>query len=133
MKLVMSVGGASGPLFGTLLMTLGKSMPEDFDRAGFAEAFARAVDSVAARGKSEKGQKTMLDVLYPVSAALASGKSPAEIAAVASDAAEATVPMEAKRGRASFLGERSIGHMDPGSCSCMLLVETAAAWVSGND
>jgi len=130
MKLVMSVGGASGPLFGTLFMTLGKSLPEDFDRNQFADAFAKAVAAVAARGKSEAGQKTMLDVLYPVGEALASGKSAEEIVAVASDAADATIPMEAKRGRASFLGERSIGHMDPGSCSCKLLVETVAAWIS---
>nr|WP_258571057.1 dihydroxyacetone kinase subunit DhaL [Flavimaribacter sediminis] len=133
MKLVMSVGGASGPLFGTLFMTLGKSLPEDFECGAFADAFAKAVDAVAARGKSSAGQKTMLDVLYPVSDALAAGKSVGEVAAVAAEAAEATVPMEAKRGRASFLGERSIGHMDPGSCSCSLLVNTIAAWISAKE
>ncbi len=66
MKLVMTVGGASGPLFGTFLMTLGK----EIDAAPFPVAFARAVDSVAARGKSERGQKTLLDVLYPLSEAI---------------------------------------------------------------
>jgi dihydroxyacetone kinase-like protein len=125
-KLVMTVGGASGPLFGTFLMALGKEMPASPDRAAFAAAFARAVDAVAARGKSEAGQKTMLDVLYPVRDALAEGKSTAEVAAVADAAAEATVPMKALRGRASFLGDRSIGHMDPGSRSSALLVRTVA-------
>ena len=133
MKLVMSVGGASGPLFGTLFMTLGKSLPEDFERADFADAFAKAVDAVAARGKSSAGQKTMLDVLYPVGDAIAAGKSAQEIATVAVEAAEATVPLEAKRGRASFLGERSIGHMDPGSCSCSLLINTVAAWINAKE
>ena len=125
-KLVMTVGGASGPLFGTFLMALGRELPAAPDRAAFVAAFGKAVDAVAARGKSEAGQKTMLDVLYPVRDALAEGKSNAEIAAVADAAAEATVPMKALRGRASFLGDRSIGHMDPGSRSSALLVRTAA-------
>lgn len=127
MKLVMTVGGASGPLFGTFLMTLGK----EIDARTFADAFARAVDSVAARGKSEKGQKTMLDVLYPLSEALAEGKSPRALAEIAAKAAEATVPLKATRGRASFLGDRSIGHMDPGSRSCVILAETCADWAEG--
>jgi dihydroxyacetone kinase-like protein len=125
-KLVMTVGGASGPLFGTFLMALGKETPAEPDRSAFATAFGKAVDAVAARGKSEAGQKTMLDVLYPVRDALAEGKSAAEIAAVAVAAAEATVPLKASRGRASFLGDRSIGHMDPGSRSVALLVRTVA-------
>lgn len=125
-KLVMTVGGASGPLFGTFLMALGKELPAAPDRAAFVAAFGKAVDAVAARGKSEAGQKTMLDVLYPVRDALAEGKSNAEVASVADAAAQATVPMKALRGRASFLGERSIGHMDPGSRSSALLVRTVA-------
>ena len=87
-KLVMTVGGASGPLFGTLFLTLGKELPVEPDRAALAAAFAKAVDAVAARGKSQVGQKTMLDVLYPVAAALSAGRSSAEIVAVA-DAAVA--------------------------------------------
>jgi phosphoenolpyruvate---glycerone phosphotransferase subunit DhaL len=129
MKLVMTVGGASGPLFGTFLMTLGKEVGDAPDRTGFASAFAKAVDAVAARGKSERGQKTMLDVLYPVSAAIAEGNSGAAITAVAHAAADATVPVKATRGRASFLGERSIGHMDPGARSTALLVETVATFL----
>ncbi|MGV3550238.1 dihydroxyacetone kinase subunit DhaL [Rhizobium sp.] len=121
MKLVMTVGGASGPLFGTLLMTLGKEIGDNPDRAALNTAFRKAVDSVAARGKSEKGQKTMLDVLYPMADALDLGSGAADISAVAASAAEATVPVLATRGRASFLGERSIGHMDPGARSVALL------------
>ena len=123
-KLVMTVGGASGPLFGTLFMALGKEIAADPDRNNLAAAFSKAVDAVAARGKSQIGQKTMLDVLQPVHDALAGGKTAAEIADIADAAAEATVPMKALRGRASFLGERSIGHMDAGARSTALLVRS---------
>src|SRR5690349_656651 len=97
-KLVMTVGGASGPLFGTFFMALGKDLPAEPDRQALAAAFARAVDAVAARGKSEAGQKTMLDVLYPVARALAEGKPGREIIAIADQAAAATQPMKAIRG-----------------------------------
>jgi phosphoenolpyruvate---glycerone phosphotransferase subunit DhaL len=126
MKLVMTVGGASGPLFGTLLMTLGKEIGEKPDRRAFNMAFRKAVDSVAARGKSERGQKTMLDVLYPVAEALDGGGDPNAIIKAAREASEATVPLVAFRGRASFLGERSAGHMDPGSRSVALLTAAIA-------
>jgi dihydroxyacetone kinase-like protein len=129
MKLVMTVGGASGPLFGTLLMTLGKEIGEAPDRAAFNAAFRKAVDSVATRGKSEKGQKTMLDVLYPVADALDGGGDGAAIIKVADAAADATIPVVASRGRASFLGERSAGHMDPGSRSVALMVRTIAEFM----
>jgi dihydroxyacetone kinase-like protein len=89
-------------------------------------AFARAVDAVAARGKSQQGQKTMLDVLYPVADALSAGTPPAAIIALAHSAAEATKPMKAIRGRASFLGDRSIGHVDPGARSSALLIDAVA-------
>jgi len=121
-KLVMTVGGASGPLFGTLFMTLGKELPAEPTRGDFASAFAKAVEAVAARGKSQTGQKTMLDVLHPVRDALNSGKTPAEIAGIADAAALATAPMKAIRGRASFLGDRSIGHVDAGARSSALIV-----------
>ncbi|GLQ81434.1 dihydroxyacetone kinase subunit L [Mesorhizobium huakuii] len=123
-KLVMTVGGASGPLFGTLFMALGKEIAADPDRNNLAAAFGKAIEAVAARGKSQIGQKTMLDVLQPVHDALAGGKTAAEIADVADAAAEATMPMKALRGRASFLGERSIGHMDAGARSTALLVRS---------
>ena len=123
-KLVMTVGGASGPLFGTLFMALGKEISADPDRADLTTAFGKAIEAVAARGKSQVGQKTMLDVLKPVHDALAGSKTAAEIADIADAAAEATVPMKALRGRASFLGDRSIGHMDAGARSTALLVRT---------
>ena len=126
-KLVMTVGGASGPLYGTLFLTLGKELPTRLDRAGLTEALRKAIDAVAARGKSQAGQKTLLDVLYPVQEALAAGKSPTEIADVADAAAEATIPVKAIRGRASFLGDRSIGHMDAGARSTAILVRAIAA------
>jgi dihydroxyacetone kinase-like protein len=125
-KLVMTVGGASGPLSGTLFMTLGKELPPEPSSADLAAALGKAVDAVAARGKSQVGQKTMLDVLYPVQAAVAAGRSPREIAATADEAAEATRPMKAIRGRASFLGERSIGHVDAGARSSALIVRAVA-------
>lgn len=126
MKLVMTVGGASGPLFGTLLITLGKEIGEIPDRAALNTAFRKAVDAVAARGKSQAGQKTMLDVLYPLAEVLEGTAAAPEILKVARDAADKTIPMLATRGRASFLGERSIGHMDPGSRSVVLITETVA-------
>ncbi|RWF29861.1 MAG: dihydroxyacetone kinase subunit L [Mesorhizobium sp.] len=125
-KLVMTVGGASGPLFGTLFMALGKELPAAPDRDGLTAALGKAIEAVAARGKSQPGQKTMLDVLQPVYEALAQGKTGTEIANVADKAADATVPMKALRGRASFLGDRSIGHMDAGARSTALLVRAVA-------
>ncbi len=126
LKLVMTVGGASGPLVGTFFMTLGKELPEGIDRKSLAAAFATATAAVAARGKSERGQKTLLDVLYPLHAAIAAGADAAGMARAAQAAAEATIPVKATRGRASFLGDRSIGHMDPGSASVALLADAAA-------
>jgi phosphoenolpyruvate---glycerone phosphotransferase subunit DhaL len=125
-KLVMTVGGASGPLFGTLFLTLGKELPAEPDRAALAAAFAKAIDAVAARGKSQVGQKTMLDVLYPVSAALSAGGPAAGIVEAADAAVAETRPMKAIRGRASFLGDRSIGHIDPGARSSALMIRAIA-------
>ena len=121
-KLVMKVGGASGPLYGTLFLALGKDLPGEPTRREAAAAFMSAVAAVRARGKSEAGQKTMLDVLIPVAEAFASGAGPAALKQTAMVAAEATTPMRATRGRASFLGERSIGHMDPGARSSSLMI-----------
>jgi dihydroxyacetone kinase-like protein len=126
-QLVMKVGGASGPLYGTLLIGLGKNLPELVNRKLLAQALDAAIAAVKARGKADFGQKTMLDVLAPVQQALAAGAAPAEIAARAQEAAEATIPMKATRGRASFLGDRSIGHMDPGARSSALIVAAVAS------
>ncbi|MDX8498617.1 dihydroxyacetone kinase subunit DhaL [Mesorhizobium sp. VK4C] len=131
-KLVMTVGGASGPLFGTLFMALGKELPAAPDRAALTTALGKAIEAVAARGKSQPGQKTLLDVLQPVYEALAQGKTATEIADAADKAADATVPMKALRGRASFLGERSIGHMDAGARSTALLVRAVAEAIEGS-
>jgi len=122
--LVMKVGGASGPLYGTLFLALGKELPAAPTRADAARALAAAIAAVQARGKSEPGQKTMLDVLAPVQRALAAADGPLgpALRRAADQAAEATVPMQATRGRASFLGPRSIGHMDPGARSSALIV-----------
>ncbi|RWP39691.1 MAG: dihydroxyacetone kinase subunit L [Mesorhizobium sp.] len=130
-KLVMTVGGASGPLFGTLFMALGKEISAEPDRANLMAAFGKAIEAVAARGKSQVGQKTMLDVLQPVHDALLQGKTGSEIADVADSAADATVPMKALRGRASFLGDRSIGHMDAGARSTALLVRAVTETIEG--
>jgi len=119
MALVMKVGGASGPLYGTLFMTLGKELPAEPGVADLLRAYDAAIAAVKARGKSDVGQKTMLDVLAPACEALAAGNDPR---AAAGAAAEATIPMRAIRGRASFLGERSIGHMDPGARSSALII-----------
>lgn len=125
MTLVMKVGGASGPLVGTFFMEMGKALPEQPSRADLVMATEKAIDAVKARGRSEAGQKTLLDVLVPVHAVLAGGGDAKAIAAEAAQAADRTTPMLAIRGRASFLGERSIGHMDPGSRSASLLIGAA--------
>ena len=131
--LVMKVGGASGPLYGTLFLSLGKSLADDVSREKVAEAFAAAIDAVKARGKCDVGHKTMLDVFHPVLSVLRDGgdELPAKLKATARRAAEDTIPMKAIRGRASFLGERSIGHMDPGARSCELIVDAVADVMEG--
>jgi phosphoenolpyruvate---glycerone phosphotransferase subunit DhaL len=131
--LVMKVGGASGPLYGTLFLSLGKSLADDVSREQLAEALAAAIDAVKARGKSDAGQKTMLDVLLPVLAVLREGGAglPARLKAAAKRAAEDTIPMRAIRGRASFLGERSVGHMDPGARSSALIVDAVVDVMEG--
>jgi phosphoenolpyruvate---glycerone phosphotransferase subunit DhaL len=131
MALVMKVGGASGPLYGSLLMAMGKAAGEvPTDAQGLAAIWAEGIEAVKRRGKSEAGEKTMLDVLVPAQGALrtaaADGLAPGEILARVRSAAEdglaATRPMQATKGRASYLGERSIGHLDPGAQSSALLI-----------
>jgi len=123
--LVMKVGGASGPLYGTLFLALGKALADEVTLATAITAFGQAIEAVKARGKSMPGQKTMLDVLVPAhDVLLADGADAgARLRDAAGRAAVATVPMRAVRGRASFLGERSIGHMDPGARSSQLIIE----------
>jgi phosphoenolpyruvate---glycerone phosphotransferase subunit DhaL len=130
-QLVMKVGGASGPLYGTLFLVLGKEIAPD--GSNLPAAFAKAVEAVQARGKSHPGQKTMLDVLAPVERALAEGGMdlPSGLSKVAASAADATIPMLAIRGRASFLGERSVGHIDPGARSSALIIASVCQVLEG--
>jgi len=131
--LVMKVGGAAGPLYGTLFLELGKSLPAAPNLADFLAASEAALGALKARGKSELGCKTMLDVLAPALDALRENSAkPAlillrKVPLAAEKAAAATIPMRAKRGRAAFLGERSIGHLDPGARSSLLLIEAVCA------
>jgi dihydroxyacetone kinase-like protein len=124
--LILTIGGASGPLYGKLFATIGRELgdAEGLTKERVVIACDRAIDVLKALGRSDVGQKTMLDVLMPAldelrSADLASLRRVRERA---HDAAQATVPMLALRGRASFLGERSRGHMDPGARSSELIV-----------
>ena len=123
MQMVLKVGGASGPLYGTLLMGLGKALSDTPSGPEAIAALGAAIEAVKARGKAQAGDKTLLDVLIPVHAAAAGGADLARLRRVAAEAAASTVVMRARRGRASFLGERSVGHMDPGARSCQLLIE----------
>ena len=121
---VAMIGGSSGPVFGTLLMTLGKELPPAPTAADFALALRASIEALTRLGKAEVGQKTLLDVLDPVQKVLASG-GPDLIARVrqcAFDSARATADMDATRGRSSFLGERAKGHIDPGSRSMALII-----------
>ncbi|HEX4573404.1 MAG TPA: dihydroxyacetone kinase subunit DhaL [Dongiaceae bacterium] len=128
--LVMTIGGASGPLYGSLLLAMGKAGGEGpIDVAAAARLLAEGVEAVKKRGKSDAGEKTMLEVLLPVSRRLsaaaggeASADLAAELGAIADEGLESTRAMRATKGRASFLGERSIGHLDPGARSSQLLI-----------
>jgi phosphoenolpyruvate---glycerone phosphotransferase subunit DhaL len=136
MTLVSTVGGASGPLYGTLFLRMGTSSGDrtELDGAGFAAALRAGLDGVLARGKAQLGDKTMVDALSPavdaLDAALADGAALKEAlrtaATAAREGADATVPLVARKGRASYLGERSAGHRDPGATSTTLLLEAAA-------
>jgi phosphoenolpyruvate---glycerone phosphotransferase subunit DhaL len=132
MALVSSVGGAGGPLYGTFFLQAGQSTAgrSDLDTEGFAAAVKAGVEGVQARGKAEPEDKTMVDALLPAAAARAEGGPLGEAAERAADAAEdgmrATIPLVARKGRASYLGERSSGHQDPGATSSALLMRAAA-------
>ena len=140
MTLVSSVGGASGPLYGTLFLRMaasaaGPGPPGSLDAATFAAALRAGLDGVLARGRAVPGDKTLVDALAPacdaLDAALAGDGDLAGALSAASSAAQAgrdaTIPMTARKGRASYLGERSAGHQDPGATSLALLLASAAA------
>src|SRR5436190_12662972 len=138
--LVSTVGGASGPLWGVALRRAGRSLGdrESFDGAQLADALQAAIDGIVELGAAAPGDKTMVDALVPavemLNASLTAGKPLDQALALAADAAEdgakATVPMQARKGRASYLGERSIGHQDPGATSSALIVRALARAVS---
>lgn len=128
MTLVSTVGGASGPLYGTFFLRFAAAAGDVdlLDPAGFTAAFRAGVDGIAARGKAVTGDKTMLDALIPAAEALESGNSLAAAANAAEKGRDDTTTMIARKGRASYLGERSMGHQDPGATSAALLVRAAA-------
>jgi phosphoenolpyruvate---glycerone phosphotransferase subunit DhaL len=121
---VAMIGGSSGPVFGTLLMTLGKELPDNPSALDFAPALRASIEALTRLGKAEVGQKTLLDVLDPVQKVLALGGDDllARVKQCAFDSALATADMDATRGRSSFLGDRAKGHIDPGSRSMALII-----------
>ena len=124
MTCMSSIGGSSGPVFGTFLVTLGKELPAQPGPADLARATDLGIKALTRLGKAEVGQKTLLDVLAPVCRVLESGGADlvARVRDCAFASATATAQIEATRGRASFLGERALGHVDPGSRSMALII-----------
>ena len=137
MALISSVGGAAGPLYGTLFLQMGAAMagPDEVDLATYAAAWRKGLEGVQSRGKAQPGDKTMVDALIPGVEALESASDLDAGLQVALQAAEqgmrATTPMEARKGRASYLGERSKDHQDPGATSTYYLFKSAAEALSG--
>jgi dihydroxyacetone kinase-like protein len=141
MTLVMSVGGASGPLYGTFFLRFGSATGPavELDTAALMTGLDAGLAGIIERGKAQAGDKTMVDALSPALAAMESviknGGNLAAAVTAGRDAAvagrDATVPMIARKGRASYLGERSVGHMDPGAASMALLFEALAAGLAG--
>jgi dihydroxyacetone kinase-like protein len=140
MTLVSTVGGAGGPLYGTLFLQFGTSVAgkERLGLADWAAMVAAGVDGVQARGKAELGDKTMVDALSPARDALAEAASDGTAfrsaltaaAAAAEEGMKGTIPLVARKGRASYLGERSAGHQDPGATSSWMLMRTAVETLS---
>ncbi|MEG7434600.1 dihydroxyacetone kinase subunit DhaL [Serratia marcescens] len=136
MTLLSSVGGASGPLFGTFFIRAAQAAnaKQSLDLAELHQMMQEGVEGVVMRGKAEPGDKTMCDVWWPVVESLGQSAqqnlSVAEALQRAADSAvravESTITMQARKGRASYLGERSIGHQDPGATSVMLMMKTLA-------
>ncbi|MEV3971520.1 dihydroxyacetone kinase subunit DhaL [Streptomyces sp. NPDC050698] len=121
-QLISTVGGASGPLYGTLLRRTGKALgdAEEVSAEQLAQALRAGVDAVMTLGGAAPGDKTMIDALVPAVDAL--GASFAAARTAAEEGAVATTPLQARKGRASYVGERSIGHQDPGATSAALLI-----------
>jgi dihydroxyacetone kinase-like protein len=128
MALISKVGGAAGPLYGTLFLQMGTATTgkTELELPDWTAALEAGIKGVQARGKAEPGDKTMIDALLPALQALQDGGGLVASADAAKAGMEATIPMEARRGRASYLGPRSVGHQDPGATSSHLLLRTAA-------
>ena len=124
MTCMSTIGGSSGPVFGTLMVTLAKELPAAPKAADLALALDAGIKALTRLGKAEVGQKTLLDVLAPVQQLLAAGGDDmvARVRQCANDSAQATAAMDAIKGRASFLGDRALGHVDPGSRSMALII-----------
>jgi len=143
MTLVSTVGGAGGPLYGTLFLQMGTAVSgkDELGPDDWATALEAGIAGVQARGKAEPGDKTMIDALIPgrdaLKSALAEGASFEDALRQSADAAgqgmRDTIPLVARKGRASYLGERSAGHQDPGATSSHLLLEAAAETWSGSE
>ncbi len=135
--LISSVGGAAGPLYGTLLLQMATAMSgaQEVSLEGFATACRRGLEGVQARGKAQPGDKTMVDALLPAVDALEAASELGPGLRAAAQAAEqgmiATTPLIARKGRASYLGERSQGHQDPGATSTYYLFQSAAEALAG--
>jgi dihydroxyacetone kinase-like protein len=142
MTLVSTVGGAGGPLYGTLFLQLGMTLvgKDAVEPQDWGAALSAAVTGVQARGKAEPGDKTMLDALIPgrdafersIGDGVSFGDALRRSADAAKEGMEATIPLVARKGRASYLGERSAGHQDPGATSSYLLLQTAADTWAGD-
>ena len=124
MTCMSTVGGSSGPVFGTLMVTLARELPARPSASSMAGALAAAIAALSRLGKVQVGHKTLLDVLHPVQKVLAQGGDDltVRVKQCALDSAQATAAMDAIKGRASFLGERALGHVDPGSRSMALII-----------
>lgn len=124
MTCMSTIGGSSGPVFGTLMVTLAKELPTEITAPDLARAIEAGIAALTRLGKAEVGQKTLLDVLAPVQQLLAAGGPDLveRVRACALASAEATAQMDAIKGRASFLGDRALGHVDPGSRSMALII-----------
>ena len=136
MTLVSTVGGASGPLYGTFFLRLGTSWGDAGDAAGLGRALRAGLDGILQRGKASLGDKTLVDALTPALEAYDAhagdgvGAALAAAAAACAKGRDATIPLVAHKGRASYLGERSAGHQDPGATSMTMLIEAASRTLS---
>lgn len=133
MTCMSTIGGSSGPVFGTLLVTLAKELPAEPGPADLSRALQAGIAALTRLGKAEVGQKTLLDVLDPLQRVLSDGGDGmiARARQTAFDACAATAAMDATRGRASFLGDRALGHVDPGSRSMALITAAICDTLAG--